>query len=175
MRNDFYVYAYLREDGSPYYIGKGTGRRAYQKNKKTHKFVNIPKKENIIILLDNLTEECALEKEKEFISNYGRKSDGGILINVSEGGEKGFAGMKGKKHTEESKKKMSESHKGRNVWNKGLVGVQKHNQKTRKKISDKSKGNKSRMGQKQSEEEKKKKSEALKKYYAERRAQGYKR
>jgi hypothetical protein len=35
--------------------------------------------------------------------------------------------------------------------------------------------NKSRTGQKQSEEEKRKKSESLKKYYAERRVQGYKR
>lgn len=175
MRSNFYVYAYLRDDGSPYYIGKGTGRRAYQKNKKTHKFVNIPSKEKIVILLDNLTEEYALEKEKEFISIYGRKIDGGILINVTEGGEKGFACMKGKKHTEESKKKMSESHKGKTVWNKGLVGAQTHSEETRKKLSETGKGNKSRTGQKQSEEERKKKSETLKRYYAERRAQGYKR
>jgi hypothetical protein len=175
MRSDFYVYAYLREDGSPYYIGKGTGRRAYQKNKKTHKFVNIPEKDRIVILLNNLTEELALEKEKELILKYGRKIDGGILVNVTEGGERGFACMKGKKHTEESKKKMSEAHKGRSVWNKGLVGAQTHSEETRQKLSEIGKGNKSRTGQKQSEEEKRKKSESLKKYYAERRSQGYKR
>jgi U3 small nucleolar RNA-associated protein 14 len=83
--------------------------------------------------------------------------------------------MKGKKHTEESKKKMSEAHKGRSVWNKGLVGAQTHSEETRQKLSEIGKGNKSRTGQKQSEEEKRKKSESLKKYYAERRSQGYKR
>ena len=48
--NCFYTYAYLREDKTPYYIGKGKGRRAFVKQKK-----EIPRPKNIdrIIILKN--------------------------------------------------------------------------------------------------------------------------
>jgi len=49
-------YAYLREDKTPYYIGKGKGQRAFVKLKN-----EIPKpkyKDRIIILKNNLTEEA---------------------------------------------------------------------------------------------------------------------
>jgi hypothetical protein len=114
MRNNYYVYAYLREDGSPYYIGKGTGRRAFQKSKR-HKFVKMPEdKSNIVFLSENLTEDVALAEEKRLIAHYGRKINGGILINIGEGGE-----VRGRpagwKHTEETKKKMRGKRPNANV------------------------------------------------------------
>ena len=53
MDNKYYVYAFLREDDSPYYIGKGHGSRAYS----TKRTVKKPKnEERIKILVENLTE-----------------------------------------------------------------------------------------------------------------------
>ena len=172
----YYVYLYLREDRTPYYVGKGSGKRINQRHKFSgEKFLPLPPPERRVIVKHfNDEDECFLFEEW-LIEFYGRKLDGGILVNISEGGEKGYAVMKGKKHTEESKNKMSNSHKGKNTWNKGKCGLQNHSDETKQKISNNSRGNKSRTGQKQSQEEKNKKSESLKKYYAERREQGYKR
>ena len=82
---EFYVYAYLRKSGyTPYYIGKGCGRRCYDKKGKK---CNPPKDKNrIIIIKDNLLEEDAFDLEKILISFWGRKCDGGILLNISPGG-----------------------------------------------------------------------------------------
>ena len=102
----YYTYAYLREDKSPYYIGKGTGRRI---NSTNHRVAMTPK-ERRLILKDNLTEEEAFRHEKYMIGVYGRKDLGtGILINMSEGGE----GDSGYKHSKERREKMSKALKGR--------------------------------------------------------------
>ena len=89
--NRFYTYAYLREDRTPYYIGKGEGRRIYKKRKNG---INPPKdKSRIIFLKQNLTEEEAFKHEIYMIAVFGRKDlKTGILHNRTDGGD-GFYGI----------------------------------------------------------------------------------
>jgi hypothetical protein len=103
----YYTYAYLREDGSPYYIGKGSSRRksVVHKGRKGTSIIAVPDKDRILILKDNLTEEDAFKHEKYMIAVFGRKDLGtGILRNCTEGGE----GSSGHRKSEEWKKTQSE-------------------------------------------------------------------
>ena len=97
---EYYVYAYLREDGSPYYIGKGKSNRLNSKQRTS----SLPKnKSNIIIIQDKLTEKSALFLEQVYISFYGRKdNETGILRNLTDGGE----GTSGRIVSEETKIKL---------------------------------------------------------------------
>jgi hypothetical protein len=137
----YYTYAYLREDRTPYYIGKGQGNRAYRRSKKR---INPPKdKSRIIILKQNITEEEAFKHEIYMIAVFGRKDLGtGILHNRTDGGEGGSGAIvseetrrklseagKSRIFSEETRRKLSEASKGRT-----------HSEETKIKMSEESKG-----------------------------------
>ena len=88
----FYVYAYIRSVttkngaiGSPYYVGKGAFKRAYD----LHETINRPvDKRNIQILYSNMNEADAFQAEILLIAKYGRIDLGtGCLRNKTAGGE----------------------------------------------------------------------------------------
>lgn len=113
---------YVRSDGTPWYIGKGSKYRRRHYNHHLPKEFQRPADEFIITVKENMTEAAAFALEIELIAKYKRKCDGGILVNKCLGGAgtKGFkhppgrpSAMKGKKHSKEAKAKMSESAKKR--------------------------------------------------------------
>lgn len=146
MKN-YYVYGYSDPTSTDdyFYIGKGKGNRAYQHinkcklKQKTHFYKRLKYllDNNIIpeiqILSNELTNKEANGLEIELIFKYGRLDLGtGCLCNHTNGGE----GSEGYYHSEESKRKISESHieNGTNIGNKHCLGF-RHTTETRRKVA----------------------------------------
>ena len=110
-----------------------------------------------VVLYENLSKKEAIDKEIYLIKYYKNLN---ISYNITDGGD----GHNGQSVSEETRKKMSESRKGRIPWNKGKTGV--YSEEARKKISESRKGripwNKGKKMSPMSEEHKKKISEANK-------------
>lgn len=132
-----FVYRHIRLDkNTPFYIGVGNGashKRAYDKNGRGKLWKIIAKKTEyeVEILFDNIPLEFAKRKEIEFIELYGRISRGGILANITGGGDgwfdppeeskisllnrnKGNKFHLGKTHTQQTKIKIGEASRIRN-------------------------------------------------------------
>ena len=187
----YYTYAYLREDGTPYYIGMGSKKRAWDKRHN----VSLPPTDRIQILNEFETRQEAVDLEIELISLYGRKDLGtGILHNKTNGGDgASFPGELnphyGKKHSEETKEKiraarakqqivhseewkqkMSEKFKGRKKPARLDGSPDQHSEETKAKISASHKGKPKKKGHKQSEEHKQKIREKMLAYRSAQRA-----
>lgn len=140
-----YVYRHIRLDKNlPFYIGIGTDQnysRAHQKTFRNKHWSNVAAKTDIEveILFDGISIDFAKKKEREFISLYKRAADGGILTNITLGGE-GVLGLKnpklsernksglwkGKKHSQESKNRIGEKHKGKTISEEHRRAVSMH-------------------------------------------------
>ena len=95
----YYVYQYLREDMTPYYIGKGKNDRAWKSHRRSNGAEIKPKNNSYIqIIKENLTEQEAWDLEIALIAKYKLKSDGGILVNLTYGGEGGSPSQELRKH-----------------------------------------------------------------------------
>ena len=190
-QNSFHVYQHIRPDtGQVFYVGKGKGRRAFDRGARRGQFWHrIVKKAGgvvVEIVADGLTENEAFLLEKQNIAAF--RKQGLRLCNLTDGGD----GASGAKRTEAWKRMMSQVHSGKAVSTEVRLKISEsvkasgfvHTDEMRYKISEthkgkkralgykhtdewkdeqriRSAGNKSRTGQKRSQEEREKSSVAL--------------
>lgn len=123
---DYYVYILHREDGTPFYIGKGVTSPSYKRSarpaqhfesKKTHKslyaFIQKRRREQMWVSIHcfSADENLVLLEEAALIEKYGRRLDGGILFNLSAYG----GGQTSIPKSAETKRKLSIAHTGKIV------------------------------------------------------------
>jgi hypothetical protein len=129
------VYKHIRLDTNEvFYVGiSSTKRRPYDRSCRSEFWKNIVKKSGyrVEIVFKNLTWEQACEKEIELINLYGRRDLGnGPLVNHTDGGD----GNLGQIPWNKGKKGLQKA------WNKGIKGLYKASDETKKKLSKSHKG-----------------------------------
>lgn len=143
----FYVYMYIRNKdsatgaiGTPYYVGKGCGDRAYVKH-----YAPVPADPaNIVFVKQNLSEQKAFDLEIELIAKYGRKDlNTGILHNRTDGGD----GISNPSH--DTRKKLAQAKRNESPETRLKRSIAAKNrprtqcsEETKRKISDANTGKK---------------------------------
>jgi hypothetical protein len=121
------VYRHIRIDkNEPFYIGIANDKyRPYRMHGRNNIWKKIISKTDyeVEILFDDISRDQACEKEKEFISLYGRINNStGILANLTDGGD----GTCGYKYSQKQRQNISINHKG-------MLGLT-HNEETKHKM-----------------------------------------
>lgn len=151
----YYVYELRRPNGKPFYVGKGTKSRIsfHEWNAKNggkghlcnviRKIISAGGKITKVKVREGLTDSEAKILERKLILEYGRVDHGGILVNMTDGGD----GCEGFRHDLVSKIKLSEA------WDKRRA--KPVSEETKRKIAE------ANRGRKHSEESKKKLSNSI--------------
>lgn len=172
MSNVFYVYAWLRPCGTPFYIGKGKGRRDVSTQRSrafkcvVGEITSTGAAPKVVRIADNLNESDAFELEAEEIYKYGRIDCGtGVLVNQSDGGE-GASGtimsaetrakisrlMKGKPKSAEHKAKVSAAKRGGTLSAEHRAKIGAAQKGRPKSATQRARTSASNMGKKRSQE-----------------------
>lgn len=144
----FYVYQYSDENDIPFYVGKGKKKRFSlhlsrakkpRKGKtessvirKCRELLNRGIEPKIEIIADGLSENQAFDLEIKLIEYYGRQTCGGILVNLTVGGE----GTSGLKQTAEHVEKRVSQFRGKrmsDIARKNMMGARGPASNERKK------------------------------------------
>ena len=102
----YLVYVYYSADWVPYYVGKGNKRRPRHPHSKV-KVTPADAEHTQLFYFDE--EWKAFECEVQLISFWGRKCDGGTLLNLTVGGP----GKPGHKCSPKTIERMRKAHKGK--------------------------------------------------------------
>lgn len=108
LMRSYYVYVHKRHtDGSVFYVGQGCKKRAWSHSGRNRHWHRTVAKYGyaVEIIIEGLSQTCALSMERATISFYGREN----LCNLTDGGDIGPTGLK---HSEEVRRAQSERMKG---------------------------------------------------------------
>lgn len=109
----YYVYTHhINGRKEPFYVGKGKLRRGWETKSRTKEWFDVASGSNVSIKIvqHGMTEDESLRLEEILIHHY--RQEGIPLCNKAKGGVKGG----GWKHTDESKRVMSEKKSGENNY-----------------------------------------------------------